>query len=69
MSTQPRDVSDIDPEEYVSEHRQQLLTLVRRSDDPFTRACAWTLLDRHTPDNSYQELKEELRIVCREDSR
>ena len=55
--------NDIDPEEYVKENRKQVLAVVRGSDDPFARACAWALLDRYTPDNELDELHDELDAV------
>jgi predicted Zn-ribbon and HTH transcriptional regulator len=58
------DIDDIEPEEYVEENREKILTIIRRSDDPFARASAWVLLDRHTPDKSVDELQEELRTVA-----
>jgi len=58
------DIDDVDPEEYVQENREKILTIIRRSDDPFARASAWTLLDRHTPDKSVAELQDELQTVA-----
>jgi len=55
--------NDIDPEEFVEENREKVLTIIRRSDDPFARACAWVLLDRYTPDKGLDELEEELQTV------
>lgn len=51
---------DIDPKEYVRENRKQLLRIVSRSDDPYTRACAWALLDHYTPDPELEQLRDEL---------
>jgi predicted Zn-ribbon and HTH transcriptional regulator len=56
--------SDADPEQFVEENREQILTLIRRSDDPFTRAAAWTLLDRYTPDNELDDIEAELKMVA-----
>lgn len=54
------DTEDIDAEQYVKENRQQIIRLIRQSDDEFTRACAWLLLDRHTPDMDVEDLHQEL---------
>lgn len=59
----PDNLDDIDPEQYVQRNREELLVLIRRSDDPFARACAWTLLDRYTPDNELDDLHDELDAV------
>lgn len=56
--------SDVNPEQLVEENREQILTLIRRSDDPFTRAAAWTLLDRYTPDNELDDIETELETVA-----
>lgn len=53
----------VDPEEYVRENREKVVAIIKNSDDAFTRACAWTLLDRYTPDREVEELEEELRAV------
>lgn len=53
----------VDPEEYVRENREKVVVIIKNSDDAFTRACAWTLLDRYTPDREVEELEEELRAV------
>lgn len=58
------EVDDIDPEEYVQENRRRIIQVIRHSDDPFTRACAWTLLDRYTPNRELEELHEELDMVA-----
>jgi hypothetical protein len=47
--------SEIDPAGYVQENREKILRIVRSSDDPFMRAYAWALLDKHT-DTLHQEL-------------
>lgn len=63
MAVSP-DINDVDPQDYVEENREKILTIIRRSDDPFARACAWTLLDRYTPDKSLDDLEDELQIVA-----
>lgn len=55
--------SDIDPEKYVAENRKQLLAVIRGSDDPFIRACAWALLDRYTTDTDLEQLHDELDAI------
>lgn len=60
--------NNINAEEYVTEHREEILTLIRRSSDPFTRAAAWTLLDKYTPDNDYEQLEAELQVLFRGES-
>ena len=58
-----------DPEEFVRENREKILSIIHHSDDSFTRACAWTLLDRYTPDMDLGTLQEELEMVAnREDT-
>lgn len=57
------DIDDIDPETYVQENRDRLVQIIRHSDDPFARACAWTMLDRYTPDQEIDELHDELDSV------
>lgn len=59
----PMITTDIDPETYVEENRQKLLAVVRHSDDPFIRACAWALLDRYTPATDVDQLHDELDAV------
>lgn len=54
------DIDDIDPETFVEENRERLVQIIRHSDDPFARACAWSMLDRYTPDREIDELHEEL---------
>ncbi len=54
------DIDDIDPETFVEENRERLVQIIRHSDDPFARACAWAMLDRYTPDREIDELHEEL---------
>ena len=56
---------DVDPAEYVQEHRERLLVIIRQSDDVFTRACAWALLDKYTPAMELDELRKELETVAR----
>lgn len=60
------DVEDINPEEYVQENRNRVIRIVRHCDDPFARACAWTLLDRYTPDKDLEQLHDELDAVTEE---
>jgi predicted Zn-ribbon and HTH transcriptional regulator len=58
------------PDDYVRENREKILAVIKNSDDPYTRACAWTLLDRHTPEKDLEELKDELdALVNRGDPR
>lgn len=59
------DVERVDAEEYVRENRERIVRVIRHSDDPFARACAWVLLDRYTPDRDLEELREELDAVVR----
>lgn len=56
--------TDGDPEEYVQENREKIVTIIRQSDDAFTRACAWALLDRYTPDRELDELHAELDTIA-----
>lgn len=57
--------TDLDPDEYVRENREKIVAVIRNSDDAYTRACAWTLLDRHTPEKDLEELKDELDTIAR----
>ena len=59
------DVEQVDAEEYVRKNRERIVGVIRHSDDPFARACAWVLLDRYTPDRDLEELREELDAVVR----
>ena len=59
-----RGSGSVDPEEYVQENRETIITIIRQSNDPFSRACAWALLDRYTPDPELQELHEELDAIA-----
>lgn len=52
-----------DPAAFVRENRDGILAVVRRTEDPFMRACAWALLDRFTPERSLEEIREELDAV------
>lgn len=54
----------VDPEEYIEENRQEIIAVIRGSDDAFARAAAWALLDRHTPDNDLATLRRELEQVA-----
>lgn len=56
---------DTDPTEYIEENRTKILAVIRGSEDPFARACAWALLDRYTPDNDFETLSEELELVAK----
>lgn len=60
------DVDAVDPEEYVREHRERIVQVIRHSDDPFARACAWVLLDRYTPDRDLEDLRDELDQIVRQ---
>lgn len=53
-----------DAETFVEENREDIITIIRQSSDSFTRAAAWTLLDKYTPDNDYETLEEELRLIA-----
>ena len=59
------DTDDTDPETFAQEHREELINVIRHSDDAFARAAAWTLLDRSTPDQDVEELEEEFDTVVR----
>jgi len=58
-----QDIEQVDPETYVEENRERLVQIIRHSEDAFARACAWTLLDRYTPDRELEELHDELDAV------
>ena len=62
MSTTPPEFDT--PEEYVEQNREKILAVIRNSDDAYTRACAWTLLDRYTPHKDLEELKAELDTIA-----
>lgn len=66
MTRKSRD-EDIDPETYVRENRKLILQIIRSCDDPFTRASAWALLDRNTPNPDIDTLHEELDQVANKD--
>jgi hypothetical protein len=51
-------------DEYVRENRKKIIGVIRNSDDAYTRACAWTLLDRYTPDKDIEDLKDELDTIA-----
>jgi hypothetical protein len=51
-------------DEYVRENREKIIGVIRNSDDTYTRACAWTLLDRYTPDKDIEDLKDELDTIA-----
>lgn len=59
-----KDVSDINPEEYVEENRETIIKVIRHSSDSFARACAWTLIDRYSDDPDLDELHDELDAVA-----
>lgn len=58
-----KDLSDIDASEYVPEHREELVDVIRHSSDPFARACAWVLLDEYSDDPDVEALRDELDAV------
>jgi len=59
-----RTTEQINPEKFVKENRDSIIAVIRASDDPFTRACAWALLDKHTSDTDIDELHEELDSIA-----
>ncbi|MFA9503250.1 hypothetical protein ACERIM_10760 [Natrinema sp. H-ect1] len=58
-------VEEVDPETFIRKNREKVLAVIRQSDDPFARACAWTLLDRYTPDKELDRLHDELDTVIK----
>lgn len=47
-------------DEYVRNSRERVLQVIKSSEDPYTRACAWALLDRYTPNEDIDQLHDEL---------
>lgn len=47
-------------EAYVADNRERLERVVRHSNDPYARACAWTILDAGTDQPELERLQEEL---------
>lgn len=60
-------MTDTDPEAYVREHREEIIQVIRRSDDSFTRACAWALLDRYSTNPDIDQLQREFDAVIKGD--
>jgi len=55
------DWSDYDDiEAYVRDNRERLERVVRHSNDPYARACAWTILDAGSDQPELERLQEEL---------
>jgi hypothetical protein len=63
----PRQPTEEDIETYVRENRDQIVKILRHSSDRFSRACAWTLLDRGLPDPELAELQRELELLQKRD--
>lgn len=64
----PKHPTDEDIERYVRQNRDRIVEILRHSSDRFSRACAWTLLDRGLPDPELEELHRELEILQERDS-
>lgn len=59
------DIQDTDPEEFVEENRETIITVLRNSSDPLARAFAWALLDRYSEPPSEEELLRESEALRR----
>jgi hypothetical protein len=63
----PQQPTEDDIETYVQENRDQIVRILHHSSDHFSRACAWTLLDRGLPDPELAELQRELEHLLEQD--
>lgn len=63
------DIDETDPETFVQENRDTIITLIHQSTDPLARAFAWTLLDRYSEPPSKEELLREHDAVTRRRAR
>ncbi|WP_276249171.1 hypothetical protein [Haladaptatus sp. YSMS36] len=61
-------MTSTDPEKYVKKNREKIIRVVQSTNDPSIRAYAWALLDRYTPNNSLDELHDELDEILGDDS-
>lgn len=58
-----------DVEEWVRDNRKQIIQVIRSSDDPFMRACAWALLDKHTSNIEIEDLHVELDEIAEQEEK
>lgn len=52
--------SSSDVAEYVREHREDLVHVLRHCQDPYTRACALVLLREGGTERDLEKIKEDL---------
>ena len=50
-------------EEFVEDHRQMLERVLRHSNSPYARACAWALIDAGSDAPEIDRLQRELETV------
>lgn len=63
------DIRDTDPEQFVEENRETIITVIRQSTDPLARSFAWALLDRYSEPPTEEELLRERKTVIRRRAR
>ena len=49
-----------DIEQFVEENRESIKRVLRHSNNPYARACAWALLDAGSDDPDIEDLQREL---------
>lgn len=62
-------LDDTDPETFVQENRDTIITVIRQSTDPLARSFAWVLLDRYSEPPTKEELLRERETVTRRRAR
>ena len=50
-------------EEFVEDHRQMLERVLRHSNSPYARACAWALIDAGSDAPDITQLQKELEVL------
>jgi len=52
-----------DPSEYVRQHRDQLIDIIKHSDDVFTRSLCLAAIVEYGPDPCIDDLIDDLRAI------
>lgn len=60
------DYDDDELEAFVDENRDDLVHVIKHSDNSYARACAWTLLDAGSDGPELEQLQNELNHIREE---
>lgn len=61
-------MTDEDITQYATENKEQLVRVLRHSNDSYARAMAWAVLDRGLDDPEFETIRKELNEIERERS-